>query len=144
MSVGLAVTQSPFPPPCSPPLTTDDHSSVEHETKAMVTKLSSPHLFLSPRCSFILSLCFPTYKTQSRLLKTVTSYCSSERRPSPKWHRTLREGRTPTISTQRTWPWVHLKAFGLFMGLFYSSVSLQHWKWGEKKKASQDMKKGML
>lgn len=132
MSVGLVVTQLPsFPPP--PPLAIHDHSSVKHETKAGVTKLSSafcvsfslPHSFLTWSTSpFVFTRTKPKADFQRLQPPTVPP----KRRPSPKWHHAPREGGTPPVSTQHTWPWVHLKAFGLLMGLFYSAVSVRWWK----------------
>lgn len=56
MCVGLVVTQSP----AAPPLPTDDHSSVKHESKAVATKLSSPFSF-----SFSLPHSFPSRSTSA-------------------------------------------------------------------------------
>lgn len=127
MSVRPPVTQSPTLTPPPPPR--HDHSSVEHESKAMAIKLSSHFSpsFSPPHCSLLCS-------TKPFVFAPIKSTADSQAPrlpivPNPTWlHTNGKERVNPATPTRGTWPWIHLQAFGLFIDLFYGSVGVHREK----------------
>lgn len=112
MSVGPVVTKSP--------------SRLSSSRPAMI----APLLNMKPRPSQFTFLPFFVAHTASPHVVPLFSHTHKkpygrlwppaappEGRSSPEWHCSVKKGTTPPTSTQRTWPWVHLKSFRSTRGL---------------------------